>query len=138
VPYYDRGAIEAGALDGQRLEICWLKDPLDLLAIQMQGSGRVILEDGTPQRISYDSHNGYSYSSITPELIKRNLIPREGMSMQRIRDWMAANPEEAAKVRATNRSYVFFRITGLSSEDDPVGAGCAVDAGPLHCRRWAA
>ena len=138
VPYYDRGAIEAGALDGQGLEICWLKDPLDLLAIQMQGSGRVILEDGTPQRISYDSHNGYSYSSITPELIKRNLIPREGMSMQRIRDWMAANPEEAAKVRATNRSYVFFRITGLSSEDDPVGAGCAVDAGPLHCRRWAA
>jgi membrane-bound lytic murein transglycosylase A len=122
VPYYDRGAIEAGALDGQGLEICWLKDPLDLIAIQMEGSGRVILEDGTPLRISYDSHNGYSYSSITDELIKRNLIPREEMSMQRIRDWMAANPDEAAKVRATNRSYVFFRITGLSNEDEPVGA----------------
>ena len=59
VPYYDRGAIEAGALDGQKLEICWLKDPFDLLAIQIEGSGRVILEDGTPLRISYDSHNGY-------------------------------------------------------------------------------
>jgi membrane-bound lytic murein transglycosylase A len=121
VPYYDRGAIEAGALDGQRLEICWLKDPLDVHAIQLQGSGRVILEDGTPLRVNYDSHNGYRYSSITRVLIERNLIPREEASMQRIRDWMAANPEEAAKVRATNRSYVFFRITGLSNEGEPVG-----------------
>ena len=121
VPYYDRGAIEAGALDGQGLEICWLKDPLDALSIQMEGSGRVILEDGTPLRINYDSHNGYPYSSITRVLIERNLIPREQISMQRIREWMAANPEEAAKVRATNRSYVFFRITGLSSEGEAVG-----------------
>jgi membrane-bound lytic murein transglycosylase A len=121
VPYYDRDAIEAGALDGQRLEICWLKDPVDVLAIQLQGSGRVILEDGTPLRINFDSHNGYAYSSITRVLIERNLIPREQMSMQRIRDWMAANPEQAAKVRATNRSYVFFRITGLSNEGEPVG-----------------
>jgi membrane-bound lytic murein transglycosylase A len=122
VPYYDRGAIEAGALDGQKLEICWLKDPLDLLAIQIEGSARVILEDGTPLRINYDSHNGYPYSSIGRVLIERNLIPREEMSMQRIRDWMAAHPDEAQAVRAGNRSYVFFRITGLSNEGEPVGA----------------
>jgi membrane-bound lytic murein transglycosylase len=61
--YYDRAAIEAGALDGQNLEICWLKDPSDLLTIQIQGSGRVILEDGTPLRISYDSYNDYSCAS---------------------------------------------------------------------------
>jgi membrane-bound lytic murein transglycosylase A len=41
VPYFDRAAIEAGALDGQNLEICWLKEPAELLAIQIQGSGRV-------------------------------------------------------------------------------------------------
>jgi peptidoglycan lytic transglycosylase A len=122
VPYHDRGAIEAGALDGQKLEICWLKDPLDLLAIQIEGSGRVILEDGTPLRISYDSHNGYSYSSIERVLVERNLISRQEMSAKRIRDWMAAYPEEAAKVRATNRAYVFFRITGLTNEGEPVGA----------------
>ena len=122
VPYYDRGTIEASAFDGQKLEICWLKDPFDLLAIQMEGSARVILEDGTPLRINYDSHNGYPYSSIGRVLIERNLLPREGLSMQRIRDWMAANPEEAAKVRAANRSYVFFRITGLSNEGEPAGA----------------
>jgi membrane-bound lytic murein transglycosylase A len=121
VPYYDRGAIEAGALDGQHLEICWLKDPLEVFAIQLQGSGRVILEDGTPLRINYDSHNGYPFSSIDHALMKHNLGAREGTSVQRIRDWMIANPEEAAKVRATNRSYVFFRVTGLSNEGDPVG-----------------
>jgi membrane-bound lytic murein transglycosylase A len=122
VPYYDRGAIEAGALDGQKLEICWLKDPFDLLAMQMEGSARVILEDGTPLRISYDSHNGYRYSSIERVLVERNLIPRQEMSAQRIRDWMAAHPDEAAKVRAANRSYVFFHVTGLTNEGEPVGA----------------
>jgi peptidoglycan lytic transglycosylase A len=122
VPYHDRGAIEAGALDGQKLEICWLKDPFDVLAIQLEGSARVILEDGTPLRVSYDSHNGYSYSSIERVLIERNLMSRKEMSTQRMRDWMAAHPDEAAKVRATNRSYVFFRVTGLSNEGEPVGA----------------
>jgi membrane-bound lytic murein transglycosylase A len=122
VPYHDRGAIEAGALDGQKLEICWLKDPFDLLTMQIEGSARVILEDGTPLRISYDSHNGYRYSSIERVLVERNLISRQEMSAQRIRDWMAAHPDEAAKVRAANRSYVFFRITGLTNDGEPVGA----------------
>jgi membrane-bound lytic murein transglycosylase A len=122
VPYYDRAAIEAGALDGQKLEICWLKDPFDLLAIQIEGSARVTLEDGTPLRINYDSHNGYSYTSLSRALIEHHRIPREEMSMQRIREWMTAHPDEAAKVRAANRSYVFFRITGLSNEGEPVGA----------------
>src|SRR5262249_48268292 len=122
VPYHDRGAIEAGALDGQRLEICWLRDAFDLLAIQLEGSGRVILEDGTPLRVSFDSHNGYPYSSIERVLVDRNLIPRGAMSPQSVRGWMAAHPDEGAKVRATNRSYVFFRITGLTNEGEPVGA----------------
>jgi membrane-bound lytic murein transglycosylase A len=122
VPYYDRGAIEAGALDGQKLEICWLRDPLDLLTIQIQGSGRVILEDGTPLRVSFDSHNGYRFIAIERVLIDRELISRNEISTQRIRYWMAMHPEEAAKVRATNRSYVFFRVTGLSNEGEPVGA----------------
>jgi membrane-bound lytic murein transglycosylase A len=122
VPYHDRAAIEAGALDGQKLEICWIKSAFDLLVIQIEGSARVILEDGTPLRVSYDSHNGYRYSSIERVLIDRNLIPRGEMSPQRVRDWMAAHPEDAAKVQATNRSYVFFRVTGLSNEGEPVGA----------------
>src|SRR6266478_5008267 len=122
VPYHDRGAIEDGALDGQRLEICWLRDPFEALSISIQGSARVILEDGTPLRVNYDAHNGYPYTAIGRVLIERNLVPREEMSMQRIREWMAANRDEAPKLRATNRSYIFFRITGLSNDGEPVGA----------------
>jgi membrane-bound lytic murein transglycosylase A len=130
VPYYDRAAIEAGALDGQRLEICWLRDAFDVMNIQIQGSARVILEDGTPLRVNYDAHNGYPYGSVGRVLIDRNLIPREQMSMQRIREWMAAHPDQAPAIRAANRAYVFFRITGLSHEGDPVGAqGVPLTAG---------
>ena len=122
MPYYDRAAIEAGALDGQKREICWLKSSSDLLAIQIEGSGRVILEDGTPLRVAFDSHNGYAFSSIERVLIDRNIIARKDISTQAIREWMAAHPDEAAKVRAANRSYIFFRVTGLTNEGEPLGA----------------
>jgi membrane-bound lytic murein transglycosylase A len=82
----------------------------------------VILEDGTPLRVNYDSHNGFPYSAIGRALVDRNLIPRDEMSMQRIREWMAAHPDEAPKLRATNRSYIFFHIRGLSNDGEPVGA----------------
>jgi membrane-bound lytic murein transglycosylase A len=122
VPYYDRAAIEAGALDGQKLEICWVRSSFDLLAMHIEGSGRVILEDGTPLRISYDSHNGYSFTSLSRALIEHHRIPREEISAQRIGEWMTAHPDEAAKERAANRSYVFFRVTGLSNDGEPIGA----------------
>jgi len=122
VPYYDRAAIEAGALDGQKLEICWVKDPADLLAMQIEGSGRVILEDGTPLRINYDSHNGHSFTSLSSALIEHHRIPRQEISTQRVREWMTAHPDEAAKERGANRSYIFFHVTGLSNEGEPAGA----------------
>jgi membrane-bound lytic murein transglycosylase A len=122
VPYYDRGEILDGALDGQHLEICWIKDRMDLMTIQIQGSARVRLEDGTMLRINYDSHNGYPYLPVGRVLIERNIIPREEMSMQRIRDWMRANPQSAEEVQRQNRSFVFFRIVGLSDDREAVGA----------------
>jgi membrane-bound lytic murein transglycosylase A len=121
-PYYDRLAIEEGALDGKKLEICYLADPFEVMSIQIQGSARVRLEDGTLLRLNYDGHNGHNYTAVGRILIERNLIPREEMSMDRIRRWMLANPDQSREVRGTNRSYVFFRITGLNREDEPVGA----------------
>jgi len=130
VPYYDRGAIEDGALDGQHLEICWLRSATDALFIQIQGSARVRLEDGTMLRINYDAHNGYPYVPVGRVLIDRNIIPREEMSMQRIREWMQANPDDAKDVRRQNRSMVFFRIVGLIDDGEPIGAqGIPLSAG---------
>jgi membrane-bound lytic murein transglycosylase A len=122
VPYYERGDIENGALDGQHLEICWLKDPVDLFYIQIQGSARVRLEDGTVLRINYDSHNGHPYTAIGRILIERKEVPREEMSMDRIRQWMAAAPDGGKELRSHNKGYVFFRVVGLSGEKEAPGA----------------
>ena len=122
VPYYDRAQIEDGALDGRHLEICYLKSWTDVLFMQIQGSARVRLEDGAVVRVNYDAHNGQPQTSIGRLLIDRNLISRDVMSMDRIREWMAANPEEARELRRLNKSFVFFRITGLSEFDEAAGA----------------
>ncbi len=65
-PYYDRGEIEDGALDGWHLEICYLRSQLDVLFAQIQGSARIRLEDGTILRVNYDSHNGWPYTRGRP------------------------------------------------------------------------
>ncbi len=122
VPYYDRQQIEEGILTGRQLEICWIKDPIDLLFIQIQGSARIRLADGTMMRINYDAHNGYPYSPVGRFLIENGAIPREEMSMDRIRQWMQANLEGGREIRGKNRSYVFFRETGLSADEEPKGA----------------
>jgi len=122
VPYYDRAEIEDGAIAGRGLEICWLKDQTDLLFTQIQGSARVRLEDGSTLRINYDAHNGYPYTPVGRILIDRGIIPKEQMSMQKIREWMDQNPDGATELRRQNRSYVFFREVQLSDKDEAVGA----------------
>jgi membrane-bound lytic murein transglycosylase A len=122
VPYYDRAEIEDGAIAGRGLEICWLKSQTDLLFAQIQGSARVKLEDGSTVRINYDAHNGYPYTAVGRILIDRGIVPKEQMSMQRIREWMDANPDGAKELRRANRSYVFFREVKLGDKDEAVGA----------------
>ena len=73
-------------------------------------------------RINYDAHNGYPYTAVGRILIERNIIPREQMSMQKIREWMEQNPDGAKELRRQNRSYVFFREVNLSDKDEAVGA----------------
>jgi len=121
VPYYDRGQIEDGALDGWHLEICYLHDQVDVLFAQIQGSARIRLEDGTILRVNYDSHNGWPYTPVGRVLVDQKLLSRDQVSMQSIRDWMEANPDQAKEVRRANKSYVFFRITDLATEDEAVG-----------------
>jgi membrane-bound lytic murein transglycosylase A len=123
VPYYDRAEIEDGAIAGRGLEIVWLKNQTDLLFTQIQGSARVRLEDGSTVRINYDAHNGFAYTPVGRILIERNIIPKDQMSMQKIREWMEQNPDGANELRRQNRSYVFFReVNNLSDKDEPSGA----------------
>ena len=121
VPYYDRGEIQDGALDGKHLEICWIKNQSDALIIQIQGSARIRLEDGAILRINYDGHNGYPFVPLSRILAEHNIIPREQMSLDRIREWARANPQDARELLRQNRSFMFFRIVGLSDDRRPAG-----------------
>jgi membrane-bound lytic murein transglycosylase A len=122
VLYYTRAEIEDGALDGRHLEICWLKDPIDAFFIHIQGSARIQLEDGSMLRINYDAHNGHRYLPVGRVLIERGEVPKEEMSMERIRQWMLAQPDGGRELRRMNNSFVFFRVTGLAAHDEPIGA----------------
>jgi membrane-bound lytic murein transglycosylase A len=122
VPYYTRAQIEDGAIAGKGLVLCWAKDPVDVFFAQIQGSTRVKLQDGGMLRLNYIAHNGLPYTPVGRYLIDKGYIPREDMSMDRIRAWMDANPEEARELRRTNRSYVFFEKTDLGAHTAIEGA----------------
>ena len=119
-PYLTRREIEEGALAGQGLEIVWLRDWADVFFIQIQGSGRVRLAEGGTMRLSYAAKSGHPYTGIGGLLVQRGLISEEAMSMQAIRAWMAANPQDARELMWENRSFVFFREIDL--EDPERGA----------------
>ena len=81
-------------------------------------------------RLNYDAQNGHPYTAVGKFLIERKIFTREEISMQKIHDWMAANPEEGAALRRENKSFVFFKETPLGAEDEPPGAqGVALTPG---------
>lgn len=118
----DRTKIEEGALNGKKLEICYVKSPIDLFFAQIQGSTRVKLDTGSTLRLNYIASNGLPYTPVGRYLIDRGIITKEDMSMDRIRDWMVANPEEGKELRRKNRSFVFFRETDLRDHEECIGA----------------
>ncbi|MFZ4690736.1 MAG: murein transglycosylase A [Polymorphobacter sp.] len=127
VPYPDRGAIMAGALGGKGLELAWAADPYEAFFLEIQGSGRLRLPDGSIMRIGYDSQNGRDYVAIGKVLRDSGDLPKGGVSMDSILAWLRANPAKAPALLAANPSQVFFReIIG----DGPIGAmGVAVTPG---------
>lgn len=118
-PYHDREDIDGdGALDGSGSEIAWAKDPVDVFFLQVQGSGRLNLPDGSVKHILYGGKNGHKYVSIGKLLINEGHIPKEEMSMQRIRQFLNANPDVARDIMFANPSYVFFEL----SDEGPFGS----------------
>lgn len=111
--YFTRREIEEGCLAGRGLELVYLKDPADAFFIQVQGSGRVRLEDGRSVRLAFDAKSGLPYTSIGAVLVERGLVPHDEISMQKIRSWMASNPREARPLRWENQSFIFFREAEL-------------------------
>ncbi len=111
-PMEDRAAISSGALRGRNLELVWVDDPVDAFFLHIQGSGRVVMDDGSVKRVGFDGQNGHPYVAVGRELIARGAMAREQVSMQSIRAWLKANPGEAQALMNANPSYVFFRPLG--------------------------
>src|SRR5215813_6412632 len=118
----DRTKIEDGALAGKGLEICYVKSPVDAFFAQIQGSSRVKLDSGKLLRLNYIASNGMPYTPVGKFLIDRGIVSKEEMSMDKIRDFMEANPEEGKELRRKNRSFVFFQETSLGAKDECIGA----------------
>jgi membrane-bound lytic murein transglycosylase A len=128
-PYEDRAAIEAGKLPKEQdVPLVWVDDPVDAFFVQVQGSGVVEMDDGSVMRIGYAGQNGHIYTAIGKTLIDRGALTKETVSLQTIRAWLEAHPQEAADIMNSNRSYVFFKEL---SGDGPIG-GQGVALTPLR------
>jgi membrane-bound lytic murein transglycosylase A len=136
-PYPTRAEIESGALKGRGLELVYVTDPVAAFFMHIQGSGRIRLPDGTTIRLSYDGKNGHPYSSIGRHLIETGQLAADRVSLQRLAEWLKADPDRGQKVMWHNASFVFFReLEGVQAKaplgvfDVPLtpGRSLAVDA----------
>ncbi len=120
VPYPSRGEIVSGTPLPAPV-LAWAADPVDLFFMQIQGSGRLRLDDGAVLRLGYADQNGHPYRPVGRTLVDRGELSRETVSMQSIRAWLESNPGQRDAVLDTNPSYVFFRELPASDEG-PIGS----------------
>lgn len=122
--WFSRAEIEEnGHLAGRGLELAWVDDPVDLFFLQIQGSGRIRLQDGGALRVGYGGANGHQYRSIGAELVRRGVYQPHQVSAQVIRNWVKRNPVEGRALLHHNPSYVFFReIRNVPASRGPLGA----------------
>jgi membrane-bound lytic murein transglycosylase A len=130
VPHMTRAEIEQGGLKGQNLELLYFRDPVDVFFMQIQGSGRVELPDGSKIRVTYDGKNGYPYTSVGRMLIDDGKFEPEKMSLKALAQWLKADRKRAESVMWQNKSYVFFReLKGAEAEGAMGVLGIALQPG---------
>lgn len=121
VPYPSRATITGNARALRGYELVWVDDPVEAFVLQVQGSGRVQLPDGSQVAVGYADQNGHPYRAVGATLIQRGALKREEVTLPRIRAWLAEHPEEALDVLNSNPSYIFFRLREAGMEG-PVGS----------------
>jgi membrane-bound lytic murein transglycosylase A len=121
VPYFSRAEIDAGKAPLEGKALLWVENQVELFFLQIQGSGRIELEDGTHVKIGYAAQNGHPYASIGRRLIDMGELTPDQASMQGIKAWAQKNPERLPVLLGYNPSYVFFRELP-DAISGPVGA----------------
>ncbi len=127
----DRGAIQAGALDGRGLELVFLRDLVDAFFIHVQGSARIRLEEGGSMRVGFAGKTGHPYFPVGRVLVERGLHEPREVTADVLRRWLETHPQEVPAVLARNRSFIFFAESAASDPDlGPVAAaGVQLTAG---------
>ncbi len=113
-PYDDAATIEAQGIKAP--VIAWLTDPMDLQFLQIQGSGRIQLDDGRQLRIGYADQNGHPYRPIGRWLVDQGELKKEEVTMGTIAAWAKAHPTRIPELLGSNPSYVFFNRNPDSNE----------------------
>lgn len=108
-PYLTRREIEAGKIKFPADVIAWVKEPVDLFILQIQGSGILKLPDGKRIGIGYDGNNGHSFTGIGSVMAKKGLLKKGVYTMSEIRDWLVGHPERAREMMYENKRYIFFK-----------------------------
>lgn len=122
-PYFDRKAIQSGALHLRGLELAWLKDKTEAFFVHVQGSARLLLPDGEIMHITYAAKSGHPYTSIGRILADRLGIPAKDMTADILADWMRHHPKDIDELMAQNNSYIFFKeVNTLDHNAGPIGA----------------
>lgn len=118
-----RNIVEGDVMTGLGLEIAYTDDPVELFFLQIQGSGRLKLSDGTFKRVGYAGSNGHGYRSIGKELVRQGIFKAHQVSADVIKDWVHNNPEAGHELLMHNPSYVFFReVNDVPPSKGPLGA----------------
>jgi membrane-bound lytic murein transglycosylase A len=118
-----RDILTSGVMEGRGLEIAWVDDPVELFFLQIQGSGRIRMQDGSTVRVGYGGANGHPYKSIGAEMVRRGIYKAHQVSAQVIKAWVRRNPVAGHELLMHNPSYVFFReVRRVRAADGPLGA----------------
>ena len=112
---YTTAQILGGALAGRGLELCWLADAYDVLALHVEGAGVVQLPDGRLFPIGSDGHNGQPYQNVSKLLIADGKLPAgppppsHAPGNPKARAYFAAHPADLDVYWGRNPHFVFFR-----------------------------
>ena len=125
--WYTRQDIDtAGSQAQQALQgraIAYLQSPLDVLALQIQGSGQLDLvqADGTHQRIrlAFAGSNNQPYKSVGAWL--RDTHGVRELSWPAIKAWALAHPLQMNALVWSNPRVVFFKESAVNKGEESVG-----------------
>ena len=103
-------------------ELVWLRDRMEAFLVQVQGSAKLQLTDGTQMSITYGGSTNYRYTSIGGELVKDGIFPKEELTLPKLLEYFEAHPKALDKYIPRNNRFIFFYET----EDKPPNGSLSV------------